>query len=68
MSIQRLTEARAKLALVTEEVREICTYFEMTYPGRESTVQIDATVGSLESCDERLQDAIRYHPEGDCPR
>lgn len=68
MTPNRLEMLRDKLRRVIESVEDARDAFQEHHPESETARQLTDSYEELVNVDERLRDAVRYHPEGDCPR
>jgi hypothetical protein len=68
VSQAQLETLRTKLEEVITGVETARDTFQQHHPGAETTCQLRASFDALVSVDERLKDAVRYHPHGSCPR
>jgi hypothetical protein len=68
MTVERLVQLRQKVDAVAADVRAAKAAFRDENPNSETSRQLTLSCEWLDDVDEQLQDAIRYHPQGDCPR
>ena len=68
MTIARLEQLRAKVRDAAVDVEAARDAFREENPNSDTSRQLTLSCEYLDSVDEQLQDAIRYHPEGSCPR
>lgn len=68
MTIERLVQLRQKVDAVAADVRAARGAFREDNPNSETSLELTLSCRLLDEVDEMLQNAIRYHPEGNCPR
>jgi hypothetical protein len=68
MTVERLEQLRAKVRSVALDVEAARDAFFEENPASDTARNLILSSEYLDSVDEMLQDAIRYHPQGDCPR